>query len=301
MAKPNPIPPILTEQDIRRFWFHVNKVPGQGPKGECWEWKYWRYGGSQSKLKSYHPVFSAGGRHFKASRVAFFLTTGKWPTLLICHTCDNPPCVRTLHFFEGTHAQNMADMVRKGRHPSIHHANWHENLTAGTRKSIKHRLEHQPQTVLRGTQHGGCKLQDSDVRVIRLLCGSGEFSQRAIATCFGVEDQLVSAIMRGLAWASVVDIDPSELVDDTERVRRLLKAHANACAIGNRHGSKTHPETIARGSQRSLAKLREADIPVIRALWNDTDLSQSQIATRFGVSQTAISQVVQRRTWTHIP
>lgn len=35
--------------------------------------------------------------------------------MLICHTCDNPPCFELSHLFLGTYSDNALDMVRKGR------------------------------------------------------------------------------------------------------------------------------------------------------------------------------------------
>jgi hypothetical protein len=33
------------------------------------------------------------------------------------HTCDNRPCVNQSHLYEGTHANNMEDMVQRKRNP----------------------------------------------------------------------------------------------------------------------------------------------------------------------------------------
>jgi hypothetical protein len=34
----------------------------------------------------------------------------------VCHTCDTPRCVRPYHLEAKTNAQNMQDMVARGRH-----------------------------------------------------------------------------------------------------------------------------------------------------------------------------------------
>jgi hypothetical protein len=39
------------------------------------------------------------------------------PGMFACHTCDVPKCVNEDHLWEGTPAQNSADMVRKNRQP----------------------------------------------------------------------------------------------------------------------------------------------------------------------------------------
>jgi integrase len=71
-------------------------------------------------------VFKLMGRPTRATHVALWIATGKWPTpgpsthgrgpeLWVLHTCDTPACVHFEHLYAGTPKDNVRDMVTRGR------------------------------------------------------------------------------------------------------------------------------------------------------------------------------------------
>ncbi len=88
-----------------RFWRHVTKGPS------CWEWH-----GAGSRGVHPYGTFGVQGATVRAHRFSWELHAGKIPEgIYVLHRCDNPRCIRPDHLFLGTQADNVADMIAKGR------------------------------------------------------------------------------------------------------------------------------------------------------------------------------------------
>lgn len=112
------------------------------------------------------------GKDRPAHVCAWFLSHGEWPKFDILHSCDFPPCNNPSHLFQGTQADNAADMVSKGR-------------------SAK------------GERQGRAKLTDKKVRNIRRLHAKG-WPQNIIAEHYNVSTSAIHYIITGKTWTHVI-------------------------------------------------------------------------------------------------
>ena len=106
-------------------------------------------------------------------------------------------------------------------------------------------------------------------------------------------------------------VRPDHLFAGTQMDNMRDAASKGRTALGDRNGSRTHPESrcfgddnpsrrhperMLRGEQKPDSKLKEADIVAIRQMGG----SHQEIAERFGVSRRNISMIRAGETWKHV-
>jgi hypothetical protein len=152
-----------------RFW---EKVDRKGPD-DCWEW-------TASKIKDgYGQICEGipGCKMLKAHRVSWEIHNGPIPVgegphgTCVCHRCDNPGCVNPNHLFLGTNADNVRDMVEKGR-------------------------------VACKEKNGRAKLTEEKVAEIRrdYIKGSRMYGQSALGRKYGVDPTAIRRIINREKW-----------------------------------------------------------------------------------------------------
>lgn len=80
-----------------------------GDPRECWIWQGY-------EDEHGYGIACYGAGRIPAHRLSYTIHVGSIPEgLVICHKCDNPPCINPNHLFLGTYLDNVQDMRQKGR------------------------------------------------------------------------------------------------------------------------------------------------------------------------------------------
>ncbi len=142
--------------------FEANYVPV--PETGCWLWTGALGSGGYGQIM-------VGGASYRAHRYSLSKLLGRpiRPGMCACHKCDTRSCVNPDHLFEGTRADNLADMVEKGRS-------------------------------CRGESNYNTKLTEADVQAIR----ASDEMHRVIAARYGVSRTSITHIRSGKRWAHLL-------------------------------------------------------------------------------------------------
>jgi hypothetical protein len=155
--------PTIDSVVLRRFWAKVRKTSD-----------HWIWTGAKS---AGYGVLRIDGELYGAHRLMLLITKGLWSdTLDTCHKCDLPACVRPRHLWQGSRADNLADMISKGRHRS---------------------------NPVRGSKNYAAKLTEKTVRAIIEDARAGA-SWMALARKHGVSKSTIGNILHGRRWHHVL-------------------------------------------------------------------------------------------------
>lgn len=165
-------PNHLDYGDEARFFSKVSKL--SEANGGCWAWN----GGLNKRgygrfIRKENDKQVVVGAHQYSWELANNFARSKGIGLCVCHTCDHPWCVNPEHLFLGTDADNMKDKVVKGRQ-------------------------------CKGKDMPNAKLTEVQVREIRELYATGEYSYSQIAKRFGVGITRIRYIIQRISWKHVV-------------------------------------------------------------------------------------------------
>lgn len=136
------------------------------PATGCWNWS------AYVAITGYGKYGRPGDPNTLAHRGSWVEANGPIPKgMLVCHKCDNRRCVNPKHLFLGTHADNSADAVAKGRQA-------------------------------RGSRSGPAKLKEADVSIIKWCLEAGVKGAK-LATLYGVTGAAIYSIADGSNWRHV--------------------------------------------------------------------------------------------------
>lgn len=293
------------ERTEREFWMSIEM------SGACWEWTgerdpqgYGRYSFTDAFGKT---------RHVQAHRLAWTLTNGPIPDgLLICHTCDNPPCQRGEHHFPGSYADNRHDSDKKGRSAvgERHPFRLNPGLAAhGDRNGSRVH----PEMRQRGEASPWAKLTESEVIAIRESAAAGE-SPQAIAARVGVSLGAVKHVIARRDWRHVApeiarpkskgwrNLSDAQVVairtQAAERVPHLTIAaqfHVSRALVGliylrklYQHVEGGPPPLAKREAKRKMSAEHVREMRALRGQGVDA----KSLAVRYGVSAGHIFNVL---------
>lgn len=167
---------------VERFWEKVNKNgpihPYKPGLGRCWIWCRALNSSGYGSIREGSPSKKMLGAH----RVSYEIHNGKIAeSLIVRHTCDNPPCVNPAHLVEDTQLGNIRDMNEKGRQ-------------------------------VRGEENGRAKLTELEIEEIRrdYVYGSSTEGVKALGRKYGVHFSTVHAVVKEKAWKKLHNQKPCD-------------------------------------------------------------------------------------------
>lgn len=128
-------------------------------------------------------------------------------------------------------------------------------------------------------------------------CGYGQFGVRGMITGAHRFSWFLATgtppkgkvVMHKCDVPACVRPDHLSLGTQTQNVLDCVSKGRNGCARGDRHGSRTHPESRPRGERHTNAKLSDADVVQIRQRYPRE--SVGGLASEFGVSRQCVRRV----------
>jgi len=170
-------PKGIRRKDLERFWQRVDDADGDA--NQCWEFQghvanhgygnYWYISETQLDAEGKPRKRYITAHRFSALIEPRIGTKINAQGACVIHHCDNKICVNPNHLTVGTQADNMQDMIAKGR------SNY---------------------TIYEGEANGRSKLTEQAVREIRSLYQPGVVTCKQLGEQYGVTEDAVRYVLK---------------------------------------------------------------------------------------------------------
>lgn len=167
--------------------------------------------------------------------------------------------------FPGAVARHLNDQERDDRL---------DNLAWGTPKQNSEDLDRNGhRNPVRGERSGAARVTEAHVLAIRSESARGRTIQ-SLSQEFGISKTAIGSIVTGRTWTHVG---------------------------GEIRGPLARTDYQPRGEASVKAKLTEVDVIEIRGSYAAGEITQQQLASKYGVALMTINFIVNRKNWKHVP
>lgn len=169
---------VMTDEELQKWFFEQKNVNQNG----CWEWSRGKTGG--------YGMLSVKGKRILAHRFSMQIRLNRPipKELEVRHMCNNPICFNPDHLQEGTHSENMRDMVESNRQAKG------ERLSKSL-KGIKHEKSN-------GENNSNVKLTED--QVLEILAHKGiRGMHNYLSKLYGVSNRQIERIQNGKSWKHI--------------------------------------------------------------------------------------------------